>query len=338
MPQYQALQPLQHAPEISKNTLNIGDGTSLPLRSWQPKNAPKAVILALHGFNDYSNAFDMPAAYFASKGILTYAYDQRGFGASPHTGIWAGAENIERDLAQAVKAVSSKHPQLPLYILGESMGGAVTVAAMTESYFPADKVAGVMLSAPALWGENTLNPLHRFILWAAVHQLPSMHLTGNGLKILASDNIPMLVALGKDPFIIKKTRIDTVYGLVQIMDKAHARIAQLNKPTLLMYGHHDQVIPPIALGSVMYQLQQNPDAPIRKSLKIGYYDTGWHMLMRDTKRHRVWDDMASWMLDHTAALPSQAEASPENFWRKTIEYRAQLSQEKPNQAKIVAKQ
>src|SRR5262249_47536372 len=43
----------------------------------------RAVILALHGFNDYSHAFAMPGPLWAEQGIATYAYDQRGFGGTP---------------------------------------------------------------------------------------------------------------------------------------------------------------------------------------------------------------------------------------------------------------
>ena len=42
--------------------------------------APKAVIIALHGMSDYSNAFDMPGKVWAKRGITTLAIDQRGFG------------------------------------------------------------------------------------------------------------------------------------------------------------------------------------------------------------------------------------------------------------------
>ena len=48
-----------------------------------PTSGVKAVILALHGFNDYSNAFAMPARLWAERGIASYAYDQRGFGGAP---------------------------------------------------------------------------------------------------------------------------------------------------------------------------------------------------------------------------------------------------------------
>ena len=66
-------------------SLTAADGAELPMRIWLPPNQqkPKAVILAVHGFNDYSNAFDMPGRWWAKHGIATYAYDQRGFGAYP---------------------------------------------------------------------------------------------------------------------------------------------------------------------------------------------------------------------------------------------------------------
>lgn len=327
LPHQQAALPLQSPSALTEYALHIGDGTSLPLTCWKPENnaTPKAVILALHGFNDYSNAFAMPARYFAEKGILTYAYDQRGFGKAPQAGIWAGQENIERDVIQALKAIAEKHPSVPLYVLGESMGGSVIVSALTRPDFPSSLVKGVILSAPALWGENTLNPLHRLVLWVAAHQLPSISLTGKGLKILASDNMEMLIALSKDPLIIKQTRVDAVYGLVQLMDKAHANITQVKLPTLLMYGHNDQIVPPIALGSVMYQLQQKPESPIRQHMKIAYYDRGWHMLLRDVSRQKVWDDILSWMHSPSAPLPSGEETTPETFWLETLSYREALA-------------
>jgi len=61
------------------------DGARLPLREWPTQGEPRAVIIAVHGFNDYSRFFDKPARYFSEHGIASFAYDQRGFGkpASP---------------------------------------------------------------------------------------------------------------------------------------------------------------------------------------------------------------------------------------------------------------
>ena len=45
-------------PRLMDESFVTGDGTILPLRLWQPAGAPEAIILALHGVNDYSRAFE----------------------------------------------------------------------------------------------------------------------------------------------------------------------------------------------------------------------------------------------------------------------------------------
>ena len=81
------------------------DGAELPLRSWLPQaGPPDAVLVALHGFNDYSNFFDGPGRWLAGRGIASYAYDQRGFGGAPHRGLWAGTEALAERPARRRRA------------------------------------------------------------------------------------------------------------------------------------------------------------------------------------------------------------------------------------------
>ena len=84
--------------------LYAADGQVLPLRKWLPDGAVKAVILALHGFNDYSNAFEGPGEVWAHRGIATYAYDQRGFGGAPGRGLWPGRAALAARLAVSCRA------------------------------------------------------------------------------------------------------------------------------------------------------------------------------------------------------------------------------------------
>src|SRR5579859_6097293 len=49
------------------------DGEKLPLRIWGPDH-PEAVIVALHGMSDYSNAFTPVGEWLADHGITTLAY------------------------------------------------------------------------------------------------------------------------------------------------------------------------------------------------------------------------------------------------------------------------
>ena len=133
--------PKKFIPRITKNAFIASDGAVLPLQTWPSTLPPKAVILALHGFNDYSGFFDAPGKFLSKRGITSYAYDQRGFGGAPATGTWAGTSTYVRDATQAAQAIKQKHPKLPLFLEGTSMGGAVAiVAASAPSPPPLDGI------------------------------------------------------------------------------------------------------------------------------------------------------------------------------------------------------
>lgn len=280
------------------------DGLRLPLRKWLPRGRPRAVILALHGFNDYSHAFEAPATEWTNDGIATFAYDQRGFGAAPGRGLWPGRIALATDAAAACGVLRRLYPGVPLYLLGESMGGAVAVITMTgESGTPIPDVDGLILSAPAVWGRPTMGLVPRVALFVGVRLFPGLRLTGQSLHILASDNIPMLKALGRDPLVIKETRVDTVWGLVNLMDAALASAPKLHAPMLVMYGAHDEIIPKQPMRRFVRTLPHNP----HDRRGFAYYPHGFHMLLRDREGPMVCADVADWILMPGAPLLSGAD-------------------------------
>ena len=291
------------APRLEEQALTAPDGTRLPMRSWLPESAePAAVVVALHGFNDYSEFFDGPGRFLAERGIASYAYDQRGFGASPNRGLWAGSETLVGDARAAVTAVRARHPGTPLYLFGESMGGAVVMTLMAHPAPP--QVDGIILSAPAVWGRSSMPWYQAAALWVAVRAFPEHRLTGSGLGIRASDNAQMLAALGRDPQVIKATRIDAVWGLVNLMDEAMAAAPHVNAHRLILYGEHDQLIPPDAIGEMLARLPT--DDPGRQ--RFALYSEGWHMLTRDLQAEVIWRDIAAWIAHPGSPLPSGADA------------------------------
>jgi len=197
------------APAVENDTFVTRDGLHLPLRHWDAGH-PHAIVVALHGMSDYSNAFDMPATWWATRGITTYAYDQRGFGRAPNTGLWPGGKVLRQDLSDCVEAVKARHPGVPVFALGESMGGAAVLSALAGLDPP--RVDGVILVAPAVWAREDMPVLYRVALWVTAHTFPGMHVSGKGLKIWPSDNIEMLRKLSRDPLFQKQTRADEVWG------------------------------------------------------------------------------------------------------------------------------
>ncbi|HLI21685.1 MAG TPA: lysophospholipase [Stellaceae bacterium] len=280
------------------------DGAQLPLKSWLPEGKPKAVILAVHGINDYSNAFAIPGKIWADDGIATYAFDQRGFGAAPERGRWVGTYQLDADVSTMSRLLRAKYPGVPLYLLGESMGGAVAITAETGWAGAArPDVDGLILVAPAVWGEQTMNVFYRTALWFADHVMPGVTFTGQSLHILPSDNIPMLRAFSRDPLVIKETRVDTIKGLVQIMSEALAAAPKLKVRTLLLYGAHDELVPITPVKEFVGTLPKTAGGEDT----IAYYNAGYHMLLRDLDGATVADDVESWMFHPSAPLPSGAD-------------------------------
>jgi len=285
-------------PRLEREFFRAADGAILPVRSWLPEKKPfKAIIVAVHGFNDYSNSFTSSGNYLREHGVACYAYDQRGFGATHGRGLWAGVEAYTNDLSSVVREVRRLHPDVPLYVMGESMGGAVTIVAMTGKKPPI--VDGVILIAPAVWGRQTMPWYQRGLLAVAAHTVPWLELTGKGLKVVPTDNIEVRRAISRDPLFIKATRIDSMYGLTNLMDEALLKAEKMNVPTLVLYGKKDQIIPK---EPTLLMLGKMPE-----STRKAFYTDGYHMLLRDLQREKPLSDIVVWLSNHNTALAYGAD-------------------------------
>jgi alpha-beta hydrolase superfamily lysophospholipase len=286
-------------PMIGGDTFRASDGTELPMRSWMPQEKPRALIVALHGFADYSISYARPAAVWAKKGIATFAYDQRGFGGAPHVLHWSGSSRMIADATEAVAALRARYPGIPTYLIGESMGGAVAIAA-TAGPRPAN-VDGVILVAPAIWEHSFLGSIERSALLITRIALPSLWLTPPpGLHIRPSDNIPMLREMSRDSLVQMGARADTTAGLMDLMDLAGNQVSQIHLPTLVLYGAHEEVLPHTAVTGFLERVPP-------KNVRVAFYPKGYHMLLRDLNGDIVANDVAAWIADRRAPLPSGDE-------------------------------
>lgn len=272
------------------------DGYALAFSTWAAAK-PKAVIVALHGMNDYGEAFAMPAKFWAENGVTTYAYDQRGFGRTEGDGRWAGTATMVSDAREFVALVRAKHPGLPLFLMGESMGGAVAILSGGEG-----KVVGadgVILISPAFLGWSHLGFAERTLLRTMMEISPGSQVTGQGLNRQPTDNIPVLKALSRDPYVIKRTRVDAVYGLVNLMEEAWQRAPEETLPTLVVYAGDDQIVPSQPIEELVRRMS--------KVRSICYMD-GFHMLLRDVKGARAWQEILDYITKPEDRRPGEVRA------------------------------
>lgn len=315
-PRLQPSLPENHVPVLHETNALMSDGYVLPLSVWKPEGDIKAVVLALHGMNDYRRAFADVGVRLAASGIATYAYDQRGFGETEWRGMWAGTRRMVLDMETMAALVHARYPNVPLYLLGDSMGGAVLLASLSHNPGLQD-VSGMVLVAPAVWGRDTMNPFQRWLLWLGAHTLPALELSGDGLHIKPSDNIEMLRALRRDALVIKKTRIDTISGLTDLMDEAAASVPRLRGKVLIQIGAHDEVIPKRPTCQMLAKLADRKEQRPR----VVIYPEGYHMLTRDLRADIVLRDIAQWISDAERSvlsdeLPGSALMSESAFCGK----------------------
>ena len=292
-------------PRLDADGLFSFDGKKLGLMKWLPPEGQPVtqVIVALHGMNDYSNAFHLAAPFWAGQGIATYAIDIRGFGRSPDRGVWAPPELVIEDVRTTVALVREAYPEAKVSLAGVSMGGALAIAAMASDRPPAAE--RLLLFAPAVWGWSNQPLPYKTSLWITAHTTrswvvrPPEWLVKN---VQPSDNIDELRRMGRDPLMIWGARSDTLYGLVGLMEKAWASLGKVLVPVAYFYGANDHIIPKEPTMEAVRRLK--PDD------RSAYYANGWHLLLVDKQAQVVWTDAAAFLKDPLADLPSGAPPIP----------------------------
>jgi alpha-beta hydrolase superfamily lysophospholipase len=262
------------APTPTTPPIEMADGTELPLRYWPPQNnqSPKVIVLGIHGFNDHAGGFSATAAALNEAAIGVYAFDQRGFGRTESRGRWPGTETLVDDAIAVTQAIQAQHPEQPLYIMGHSMGAAVTTLMLERA---SDlEIAGSVLVAPAFWARQTMPWYQRWALWA-----------GERLT---------------HPYWIRDTRVDALAGVVSLMDTALNALPPRPSPprTLILYGLADEVIPPPAACAMLRRF------PPKNDWQAVIYPDGYHMLTRYTGAEQTLADLRHYLLNRPGAMPS----------------------------------
>jgi acylglycerol lipase len=290
-------------PIVTSGYFTLAHGIRLPYRRWLPEYAPKAVVLALHGFNDSRDAWDMPAPAFVRAGIAIYAPDQPGFGLAPRRGFWPGSNILVADARQMVAILHRRYPRARLIVIGESMGGA-TALLLGAAGDPL--VDGYVLISPAVWGGAAMSAPLRVSAALAGRFTPWLRLTGQAAHIRASDNLRALIAFSENPLTIRATSLASAAGLVRLMGRAQAACAAFApRHALILYGGHDQLIPKHAMASCWRKMAR------RRGITFAYYPPDYHLMLLDHERAAPVRDIISFILhpDRPLASPAPAEAT-----------------------------
>lgn len=273
--------------------VETSDGLSLVWQAWQPPD-PAGVIVIVHGLAEHGGRYGETAEHLAAHGCAVYAMDLRGHGLSPD-GRKPGRVHVDdfsdylRDADALVAMAQCDHPGLPLFLLGHSMGGLIS---LSYALAKPGGLAGAILSSPALGTHPKFQP-PRLLKWlvGVLSRVAPRLLFKSDLDANALSRDPDVVrAYLDDPLVSEKVSARWYASITRAMKRAHERAPSLAVPVLLMQSGADRLVDPDA---PKHWAARAPDGLVTTVTWEGFYHEMLHEPEKDRVRHRILDWLAT---------------------------------------------
>ena len=254
---------------------------------WPLEDARRAVVIA-HGYGEHIGRYEHVAARLTQAGYVVYGLDHHGHGQSAGKRGKVSLRVAVSDLDQLIVTIAKqRHPELPQFLLGHSMGGCI---ALCYSMRHQDRLHGLLLSGPLAALDAAPAPVRLVarVLSAVAPRLPVFAVDAT----LVSRDPAVVHDYETDPLVHHgKLPVRTVAELAAAVESFPSGVGVITIPTLIMYGTADRLAPPA--GSVM--LGERIGAADKT---VTPYDGLFHEILNEPERERVMDDMCSWLNAH----------------------------------------
>ncbi|KAF7966674.1 hypothetical protein HWV62_37502 [Athelia sp. TMB] len=275
-------------------------GTLFYTRKYIPQSSTKAVVVSVHGFNEHIGRFAHIHPSFAERGIAVFTFDQRGFGQTvQHKDNGAGKKYAQtswkeqlEDIEWAVKEARKGYEDVPVFLMGHSMGGGLSLAFPTRTQpewpHPSPEtvaaLSGVIVTSPFI---TLTKPPSKVARWVG----------GKAGTILPGVIIPAVVKgeeLSHDPKVAEAYNKDHLIRQVGSL----RGVADMLDGIFIIHGTEDQVTSHKAS-------QAFHDAILADDKKLSLYEGGYHELQNepDGVSEKMVEECIAWI---EARIPSKA--------------------------------
>jgi alpha-beta hydrolase superfamily lysophospholipase len=264
--------------------IDSAKGVKIFVRSWSPESKPRAVVVVCHGVNSHGGQYTWVGEQFVGSGLATFALDLRGRGKSDGERFYVeDVADYVSDVAATVKLAKSRHPDLPVILLGHSAGGVVSSMYVLENQA---QLAGFICESFAFQV-----PAPGFAL-AAIKGLSHVAPRLPVLKLKNEDftrDPAALEALNNDPLTAHEVQpAITVAALVRADERLRQEFPSITLPVLIMHGTSDKAT--VCHGSeFFFETVGSKD----KTLKL--YEGHYHDLLNDVGKEAVMADVKAWI-------------------------------------------
>ena len=268
----------------TEGRLEGAGGIDIYWQAWAP-SATRALVVLAHGASEHSGRYAWTAERLAERGYATWALDHRGHGHSAGPRAYIDRmENAVADVDELVHLAADSQPGVPVFLLGHSAGGCISLAYAIEHQ---DKLDGLLLSAPLATLEAA-SPVERLAGHALSVVAPRLGVYGIDATTVSRD--PQVVRdYDADPLNYRgRLPARTLHELASTVGRFPDEVARLTLPMLLMHGTADQLVPPHGTEMLDERAGSEDKTFIR-------YDGLYHEILNEPERKRVVGDIADWL-------------------------------------------
>jgi lysophospholipase len=261
-------------------------------QSWSPAGDQqlKGVVTIAHGYGEHIGRYGHVAQRLNEAGFAVYGPDHHGHGRSGGKRGRIKLPEAVADLDQLIVMVSQgRHPDLPQFLLGHSLGGAI---ALRYAMAHQNRLTGLALSAPlaAIEGGTGLHTLARAL--GAV--LPGAPVSKVEPRLVSRDHAVVKDYIADPLNHHGPVPAGVARDLIIHAGRLPADVRRITLPTLLMWGTDDRLCPPAGAEMVAANVGS-------QDLTVRRYEGLFHEIMNEPEQARVLDDLVGWLVAHLAA-------------------------------------
>lgn len=267
---------------FSQYSLSTGD---LQIRTWGNISDCKGIVILVHGLGAHAGWFEAMGRQLKVRRLYSLAYDQKGFGQRRDEQLTSYKEWVNElcVLFDLVKATSGGRP---IYLLGNSMGALVALAASAHI-----KPDGLIIASPGLDGHPALftwqyKIVSLFKAFVHPHREVSLPYTCD----LSTRDEALRNWLAQDPYQRRAVPGSMLYELLQLSYLINNGCKSVSMPILMLTAGVEKIVDNRCNARFFKKLK----APFKASR---CFNEAWHDLMFDPLIDEVADSIASWQSD-----------------------------------------